>query len=94
MQSILDQFLVQWPFGFWIDSLHSYVLYEDVNLWTKRQSKTEEEWKEQYGNSFELVDTPTYLGKYTSGIVTNTSRKKGLEKKRHTKGRGKKDKKE
>ena len=58
-------------------------VYEDLNAWAKRQSNTEKEWKEQYGRSFELVDTPTYLSKITSGIATPASRSKGSEVKKN-----------
>ena len=36
-------------------------VYEDLDAWTQRQTKTEEEWEEQYARSFELIDTPADL---------------------------------
>ena len=49
-------------------------MYEDLNAWTSRQSATEKEWKEQYGSSTELIDTPTYLSKTTSGTAIQAAR--------------------
>ena len=53
-------------------------VYEDLEAWTKRQSTTESEWKEQYGTSFELIDTPTYLSKITSCIGVQGSQSESL----------------
>ena len=54
-------------------------VYEDLNAWAQRQTTTEQEWKEQYGRSFELIDTPPYLSTMTAGIRTTASRNRGQE---------------
>ena len=63
-------------------------MYEDVDVWRSRQGKTESEWKEQYGSSLELIDTPTYLSKITDGMGASADRKGKVVERRKREGRG------